>query len=212
MVMNGGGNRRGVAAFAGMAPEFAAFPDDNGSPVLLETERLRFRFITAADLDWLWELDQDPEVMRYISGGVPTPRDTTERVYLPRMMQRHDAGPQYGFYRAERRADGAPIGWFHLRPERLEPFDMELGYRLRRDVWGQGLASEGARALVRRGLGEWQLPRVAARTLRTNAASRRVMEKCGMRLEREFSYPAEWLPEFTPEQRAAVRYVIEARA
>lgn len=176
----------------------------------LETPRLRLRRLARGDADWLWALDQDPEVMRYISGGAPTPRETLERIQLPRMLQRHDAGPQYGFYRAELRAGGGPIGWFHLRPERLEPFEMELGYRLRRDVWGQGLASEGSRELIRLALGEWRLPRVAARTLAANLASRRVMENCGMRLEREFSYPAEWLPSFSAEQRRAVRYVVDA--
>ena len=193
-----------------MSSESHSTVPDVGGAVLLETARLRLRFVTATDLDWLWALDQDPEVMRHISGGKPTPRETLEQAYLPRMMQRYEVGPQYGFYRADRRADGAPIGWFHLRPERLEPYEMELGYRLRRDVWGQGLASEGSRELIRLALGPWGLPRVVARTLRGNAASRRVMEKCGMRLEREFSYPAEWLPDFAPEQLRAVRYVIDA--
>lgn len=177
---------------------------------VLGTERLRLRPMATTDVGWLWELDQDPEVMRYISGGAPTSRETLEQVYLPRMLQRYDAGPQYGFYRAELRAGDEPIGWFHLRPERLEPFEMELGYRLRRDVWGLGLASEGSRELIRLALGEWRLPRVAARTLAANLASRRVMEKCGMRLEREFSYPAEWLPQFTAEERRAVRYTVDA--
>lgn len=178
--------------------------------LVLNTVRLRLRPLAVSDLEWVWELDQDPEVMRFISGGAPTSRETLEQVYLPRMLQRYDAGPQYGFYRAELHAGGGPIGWFHLRPERLEPFEMELGYRLRRDVWGQGLASEGSQELIRLGLGKWRLPRVAARTLAANLASRRVMEKCGMRLEREFSYPAEWLPQFTAEERRAVRYTVDA--
>lgn len=178
----------------------------------IETARLRLSPLVVADAGWLWELDQDPEVMRFISGGVPTSRETIETAMLPRMLQPHTAGPQYRFYRADRRSGGPPIGWFHLRPERLEPFDMELGYRLRRDVWGLGLATEGSRELIRLALGDWRLPRVAARTLAANTASRRVMEKCGMRLEREFLYPAEWLPGFDEDRRRAVRYVIDAPA
>jgi RimJ/RimL family protein N-acetyltransferase len=182
------------------------------SPGLVETARLRLSPLAADDVSWLWELDQDPEVMKFISGGAPTSRETLETVLLPRMLQRYPAGAQYGFFRAELRSGGPPIGWFHLRPERLEPFDMELGYRLRRDVWGLGLASEGSRELIRRALGEWRLPRVAARALAGNGASRRVMEKCGMRWEREFVVPAEWLPGFSEEQRRAVRYVVASAA
>ncbi len=175
---------------------------------VVETRRLRLVKLVAADLDWVWELDQDPEVMRHLTGGVPTPREITDSVLLPRMLRRHEAGPQYGFYRADLRSGGAPVGWFHLRPERLDPFDMELGYRLFRRAWGQGLATEGSRELNRLALGPWGLPRVAARTLAGNIGSRRVMEECGMRLEWEFHYPAEWLPGFTEDQRRAARYVI----
>lgn len=175
---------------------------------MLETRRLVLRKMAASDLDWLWELDQDPEVMRYLTGGVPTPREVTETQLLPRMLRRYEAGPQYGFYRAELRSGGPPVGWFHLRPERWEPFAMELGYRLRRSVWGQGLATEGSCELIRWSLGPWNLPGVAASTLVGNAASRRVMEKCGMRHERDFLCPAEWLPGFTEDQRRSVRYWI----
>jgi RimJ/RimL family protein N-acetyltransferase len=178
-----------------------------GGPAVLETARLRLRKLVAADLDWLCELDSDPEVMRFISGGEPTPRDTMRDVYLPRMLQVYPLGPQYGFYAAEWRRVPGWLGWFHLRPERIEPGDMELGYRLRREVWGLGLATEGSRELLGRALREWSLPRVAARTLEVNLASRRVMEKCGMRWERDFVYPAEWLPGWPEERRRAVRYV-----
>lgn len=175
-----------------------------------ETERLRLRRLVAGDADWVWGLDQDPGVMRFISFGVCTPRDEFEEVILPRMLASHAAGPQYGFFAALSRDGGIPLGWFHLRPDKLVPADMELGYRLRRDCWGRGLATEGSRALIRRGLGEWGLPRIAAGSLASHRASQRVMEKCGMRKERDFICPEAWLPGTTEEQRRAVRYLIRA--
>jgi RimJ/RimL family protein N-acetyltransferase len=95
------------------------------------------------------------------------------------------------------------------QPDLVEPFEMDLGYRLGRGVWGMGLATEGSLALIDRTLHHWGQSRVAARTLAQNLASRRVMEKCGMRLEREFTYPEDWLPGWTQEQRRAVRYVLD---
>src|SRR5262245_56898018 len=112
--------------------------------MILETARLRLRRFRAEDADWGWRLDTDPEVMRFISGGVPTPREVFMNEFLPRMLRSYDLGPQFGFWTAEDRASSVPLGWFHLRHEKQEPFEMELGYRLQRESWGKGLATEGS--------------------------------------------------------------------
>jgi RimJ/RimL family protein N-acetyltransferase len=69
-------------------------------------------------------------------------------------------------------------GWFSLR--RIGDGVAELGYRLRRDTWGRGLASEGALALVEWGFVESELNRIVATTMAVNQASRRVLEKAGL--------------------------------
>ena len=178
--------------------------------LVLETPRLRLRRFCVDDAEWAARLDADEEVMRFISGSVPTPCERFLAEYLPRMLKDYDRGPQFGFWTAEDRKNRRPIGWFHLRPEKQEPFEMELGYRFQRDVWGRGLATEGSRELLRHAFAEWGVPRVVAHTLVVNLPSRRVMEKCGMRLEREFIGPAEWHHGWTEEQRRAVRYRIDA--
>ena len=72
------------------------------------------------------------------------------------------------------------------------PHHAALGYRLRRAVWGQGLATEGVQALIHKGFAELGLERVVATTYEHNVASRRVMEKVGMTLVRRFRLtPAE---------------------
>src|SRR5947209_20105481 len=67
-----------------------------------------------------------------------------------------------------------------------DPNDVALGYRLRRAVWGQGYATEGARALIRKGFTELGVQRVFATTYQDNLASRRVMEKAGLKLVRTY--------------------------
>ena len=79
---------------------------------------------------------------------------------------------------ARRRANGAFVGWFCLWPD--SETLAELGYRLRRTDWGQGLASEGASALVGWGFQNGGYDRIVATTMAVNHASRRVMEKIGM--------------------------------
>ena len=154
--------------------------------MFLETERLALRFFTAADAGLLVELDADPEVMRYLGG--PTPREVIEDEHLPHFLGYAERGDAYGFWAAVERAGGGFVGWFHLRPRpgRDRPDEPELGYRLRRRFWGRGYGTEGSRALIARAFLELGARRVHASTAADNVASRRVMEKAGMTLVREY--------------------------
>ncbi len=67
-----------------------------------------------------------------------------------------------------------------------DPAGAELGYRLRRDAWGHGYATEGSRALIAKGFGELGLSRIWAQTMAVNTRSRRVLEKSGLRYVRTF--------------------------
>ncbi|HEX9207990.1 MAG TPA: GNAT family N-acetyltransferase [Steroidobacteraceae bacterium] len=176
--------------------------------ILLETGRLRLRRFTLDDVDLLVELDSDPEVMRYITYGVPTPRQAYVETYLPRWFAIYDRQPGLGYFAAERRDDGEFLGWFHLRDDRIEPEYVELGYRLRRAAWGLGYATEGARAVVRHGFERLGLERISARTLLRNVGSQRVMRKCGLRETGRFVYPEDVLAGRDEAEREAVKYAI----
>jgi RimJ/RimL family protein N-acetyltransferase len=175
-------------------------------PVFLTTARMAFRWFTPADGSLLFELDSDPEVMRFISKGEPTPMARIEQVFLPRILGYTRLSPPQGFWVALSKDAPEFIGWFHLRPDKLEPEEMELGYRLKRRFWGQGLATEGARALIDKAFYHWGYPKVCARTLAGNLASQRVMAKCGLRFETEFYYGEDLLPGWSFEERCAVKY------
>ena len=154
--------------------------------VLLTTARLILRRFTAADADYLFALDNDPAVMRYINGGTPTPRRVIEAEILPRFMRYDERYPGYGFWAAEEKAGRAFLGWFSFRPTQDRPGELALGYRFRQAVWGRGYASEGARALIDKGFTEWGVACVVAGTYEENLASRRVMEKVGLTFRRAF--------------------------
>jgi RimJ/RimL family protein N-acetyltransferase len=176
--------------------------------ILWETERLRLRRFSFADLDRLVELDSDPAVMRYITFGVPTPREAYENVYLPRWFAIYESQPGRGYFATESRATGEFLGWFHLRDDRIEPRYVELGYRLRRDAWGHGYATEGSRALIRHGFVTLGVETISARTLLRNTASQRVMQKCGLRETGRFTYPEDVIAGRDEDERAAVLYTI----
>jgi RimJ/RimL family protein N-acetyltransferase len=164
--------------------------------VFLETERLLLRRFTPDDVDNLYDLDSDPEVMRYVTGGATTPREEVEHDYLPAFMSYYDRFAGYGFWAAIDKATDRFLGWFHLRPQEGDPADRpELGYRLRREAWGMGYATEGARALIRKAFADLGAERVVATAFRENLASRRVMEKVGMTLARAYRLTPDQLRE-----------------
>jgi RimJ/RimL family protein N-acetyltransferase len=174
--------------------------------IFLETERLVLRQFTPTDADLLVELDGDARVMRYITGGAPTPRGEIESDYLPAFLGYYRKFPGYGFWAAVEKSTGGFLGWFHYRPAPGDPPDQpELGYRLRCEAWGKGYATEGSRALIAKGFAEFGVQRVVAQTMAVNTASRRVMEKSGMRLIR--SFVADW-PVSIPGDEHGVEYAI----
>jgi len=173
--------------------------------MIAQTDRLSLRRFTIDDLPLLVELDSDPEVMRYLTGGRPTPAETVRREVLPAILRDYLRFPGFGKWAAIERSSGAFIGWFALKPAaaglagvgpasgvvngrggRLAITEVELGYRLRRASWGRGYASEGARALLRMAFDHPTVDRVFAETMAVNVASRRVMEAAGLRLARCF--------------------------
>jgi RimJ/RimL family protein N-acetyltransferase len=165
--------------------------------IFLETERLILRRFTEDDADNLVELDSDPDVMRYITGGATTPREVIEQDVLPVFLAYYERGDRYGFWAVVEKSTGDFLGWFHFRPPHGsdDPDVAELGYRLRKAAWGKGYATEGSRALVDKGFAELGVKQVIARAYGDHTASRRVMEKAGLSFERYFR--------FTPEQLEA---------
>ena len=176
--------------------------------VLLETARLRLRQFTSDDVDRLVELDSDPEVMRYITYGKPSTREFYVDEVLPRWFRIYRETPLLGYWAAEDRVLRDFHGWFHLRPDRIDAGEQELGYRLRRASWGHGLASEGAAALIDHGFTRVGTDKISARALAGNRASRAVMEKCGLAYECDFVFPENVLEDHSSEERAAVKYSI----
>jgi RimJ/RimL family protein N-acetyltransferase len=158
--------------------------------VFLETPRLVLRRFTRADADNLVSLNADPDVMRFITGGVPIGRGEIEEELLPAFLGYYERFDGYGFWAAVEKQIGEFLGCFFLTPrEGGAPGEAELGFRLRKSAWGKGYATEGSRALIRSGFTEFGLRRVVADTMAGNLASRRVLEKAGLRLVRTSGQP-----------------------
>jgi RimJ/RimL family protein N-acetyltransferase len=154
-------------------------------PVILRTERLALRQFTEDDVDNLLDLNSDPVVMRYLTGGRPTPRDVIRDEIIPFHLSVYERLDRLGTWAAESATTGEFLGWFHFRPgPDADVTNIDLGYRLRRSAWNKGYATEGSRGLINMGFTDLGVERVFGHTLAVNAASRRVLEKSGLRLVR----------------------------
>lgn len=154
--------------------------------VVLSTERLILRRFTPDDVDLLVELDSDPEVMRFLTNGKPTPYATVRDELLPKIIEEYSTQPRHGMWATVDKA-GHFLGWHSLAlPANGDDTQAELGYRLRRAAWGHGYATEGAKALIVDAFTTRGLRRVFAETMAVNTGSRRVMAKAGLRHVRTF--------------------------
>ena len=147
---------------------------------VVETERLRLRPWTPDDVDALAEIFAVPAVSWYPFGRGLT-RDETERFVARHVGHWEERG--WGSWAVERRGNPDLIGYLGLATVYWLPEVMpavEVGWRLHPAYWGQGLATEGARATLRYGFEDVGLDRIIAIFVPENVASGRVMAKLGM--------------------------------
>jgi RimJ/RimL family protein N-acetyltransferase len=154
----------------------------------LHTDRIRLVPLSDEHLEHEIELDSDPEVMRYLGDGRARTRAEVEVIHSRRLAAGSRV-PGLGFWAGF--VDGEFVGWWILEPpERADQGPVEgqaeLGYRLLRRHWRIGLASEGARELIRYGFADLGLTRIFAETMAVNAASRATMAAVGMQHIRTF--------------------------
>jgi RimJ/RimL family protein N-acetyltransferase len=180
---------------------------DRETRIVLQTTRLVIRQFTEDDADSLFDLNADREVMRYLTGGKPTPREEIRDQILPFHLGVYARLDRLGTWAAESAASGEFLGWFHFRPgPDGDIANIDLGYRLRRAAWDKGYATEGSRALVSMGFTDLGVGRVFAHTMTANTASRHVLEKCGLTLVRTSAYDGPFVIEGA--ERGEVEYAL----
>jgi len=155
----------------------------------IETARLLLRRWQDDDLELLVALYGEPRVARFLSvDGRPWPRERSVSAFehFRRQWQDHGFGPWAVFDKAT----GGWLGQIGLNelPRWPGPDKIEVGWDLHPSVWGQGLATEGARAALGYGFEVVGVERIISTARADNAASRRVMEKCGLAFEEEFTH------------------------
>lgn len=165
---------------------------------MIETERLILRGWREGDIPPFHAMGQDAEVMRYLGPllTMEQARDAHDR------MVARQADDGFCFWAVERKSDTAFLGFCGLqRGYGVLEGETEIGWRLRRDAWGQGYAREGAEASLAWGWANLDVPLITAITTPENRASWGLMERLGMTRypDEDFDHPA--VPDDSPLKR-----------
>lgn len=146
----------------------------------LQTQRLLLRAFRPTDLDAYAEMYADPEVMRHLGNGQPVSRSEAWRNMA--MLIGHWYLRGFGMWAVEERQSGAMIGRIGLWQPEGWP-GLEIGWVLRRGYWGQGYATEGAKAALAYAFTQLQPSHIISLIYPDNLASQRVAQKLGETLE-----------------------------
>jgi RimJ/RimL family protein N-acetyltransferase len=161
----------------------------------LETERLYLRQWQSADREPFAVLNSDPRVMEFFPSILTREQSDAMASRCASLIQERG----WGFWVAETKSGHDFIGFIGLHiPSAELPFSpcVEIGWRLAFPYWGRGLASEGARAVLRFGFETLNLPEIVSFTALGNRRSLAVMERLGMHNSGRFEHPQ--LPEGSP--------------
>lgn len=150
---------------------------------VITTARLRLRPFTPDDARALFEVFRHSDVARWSGTGTPMEDVSEAEQRIATMSQRAGDHPATGIFAAERSDTGEFIGQVLLVPlpasNGVDRHDFEIGWHLHPDAWGQGFATEGARALLLRGF-DAGLPEIYAVTHPDNVRSQAVARRLGM--------------------------------
>jgi ribosomal-protein-alanine N-acetyltransferase len=151
--------------------------------IILETSRLILRHPTPDDLDSLYALYRDPEMVRFIPDA---PRNYEEtRKELEWHRHGHPKHPQLGLWSTIEKASNRYLGRCGLLPWSIDgQEEVEVAYSIAREHWGRGFATEAARAILTYGFEDLHVPRLVCLIDPQNIASIRVAEKIGMAFEK----------------------------
>lgn len=156
--------------------------------VYIETDRLILRDWKENDLELFRALNADDKVMEYFPNTLA--KEETDNFYHLIKQEIKDSG--YGLYAAEVKATGEFIGLIGLHKATFEAdFTpcIEVGWRLKKEAWGNGYATEGAKACIQYAFMELGVKEVYSFTATINHRSENVMKKAGMKYVKNFNHP-----------------------
>ena len=151
---------------------------------MIKTERIYLKRFRENNIDLLFQLDGDADVMKYITLGVSRTMEDLIEKSMPRILKSYQEHSDFGIFAAYLKISDEFIGWFQFEKDKELKDSIEIGWRLKKQHWGNGYATEVAIALSEMGIEMGKT--IVARAMIENLASIKVMVKAGLKFEKEF--------------------------
>lgn len=148
--------------------------------IILKSERLILRQFFKDDEPYIFKLHNDADVMKYISSNKGHYSHEECREFITRQIKYYASHPGLGIWAAVNKSKGEFIGWVALKDLDNSEY-IEVGYRLLKEHWGKGYATDATKALINYGFNKLDLDKITAVALPENKASTNVMQKAGMK-------------------------------
>ncbi len=153
------------------------------------SQRLSYRLMDEHDAKLLFQLDQNPKVMKYINGGKISSQQDIDDILMPRMLKYLNPEKGWGIWQVCLSESEEYLGWILIRPmnffiDAANPDDLELGWRFFEKNWGKGYATEAAKHLMQNIAQITGVKTYSAIAVKENHASIAIMKKLGMRYQK----------------------------
>ena len=162
---------------------------------IARTARLSFRLMDENDAELLYELDNDPEVMKHLTRGKVSTMQGIKEVFIPRLNAYRNEQKGWGLWQVNIIESNEFIGWVLVRPmgffEQPDFSDLEIGWRFKKMSWGKGYASEAALAIAKAVSEPEEVKSLSATALKDNLGSIKVMEKLGLKFVKNYNHKDE---------------------
>ncbi|MEQ9091189.1 MAG: GNAT family N-acetyltransferase [Balneola sp.] len=157
-------------------------------PYFFTSKRLGFRKFKEPDFEFFYSMNSDPEVMKYF----PSVLNKEQTRSLMNRINAHIDEHGFGFYAVDLLSENTFIGFIGLKRTKFEAdFTpcVEIGWRLGKEYWNRGLATEGAARCLDHVFSVLSFDEIYSFTSLLNKASERVMQKIGMKKIEDFNHP-----------------------
>lgn len=154
--------------------------------VFLTSNRLYLREFVESDWENIYQLDSDPDVMKYLTQYARDKKSDYPKI-IETCIKSYKENPGFGVWAAIEKDSEEFVGWFMLKKYQYSE-DKELGYRLMKKYWNRGYATEMSLKLIEYGFHQKNLNKIVAITHPENIGSQKVLKKAGMKYVKTIAF------------------------
>lgn len=172
--------------------------------IIRPSQTLNYRLMTLQDADLLFDVDQDPNVMKFINDGKTSSMDDIQQIMLPRLQKYLNPDKGWGIWQVNLNLTEEYIGWILVRPmdffsEKPQFDNLELGWRFKAHTWGKGYATEAANHVMSALTVDDSIRKFSAIAVPDNKGSIQVMQKIGLQYVKTYTHKdplGEWYVDY----------------